>query len=53
MYPESQAAMEEMKPAFLETSSVFEAIKCPYAPKLVKSYLIKVAKFDNFYVLHT
>ena len=40
MYPESQAAMDEIKPALSEMSRVFEAIFCPYAPKLVKSYLI-------------
>ena len=34
MYPESQAAMDEMKPALLEMSSVFEAIFSPYEPEL-------------------
>ena len=37
MYPESQDAMEEMKPTLLEMAAVFEAIICPYASKLVKS----------------
>jgi hypothetical protein len=35
MYPESQSTIDEMKPAFLETSAVFEAIFSPYAPKSV------------------
>ena len=39
MYPESQVAIDEVKPALLETSAVFDAIICPYAPRLVKSYL--------------
>ena len=37
MYPESQDAREEMKPAVFEMAAVFEAIICPYASKLVKS----------------
>ena len=37
MQPESQDAMEEMKPALLEMAAVLEAIICPYASKLVKS----------------
>ena len=37
MYPESQDAREEMKPALFEMAAVFEAIICPYASKLVKS----------------
>ena len=35
MYPESQSTIDEMKPALLEMSLVFEAIFCPYAAKLV------------------
>jgi hypothetical protein len=35
MYPESQVAMDEMKPALLEMSLVFVAIFSPYAPKSV------------------
>ena len=31
-----QAASDEMKPALLEMPAVFEAIICPYAPKIVK-----------------
>jgi hypothetical protein len=54
MYPESQDATEEMKPALLEMAAVFEAIICPYASKLVKSmdFVNKFffgAKFDYFY----
>jgi hypothetical protein len=56
MYPESQDATEEMKPALLEMAAVFEAIICPYASKLVKSmdFVNKFffgAKFDYFYIL--
>ena len=37
MYSElEQAAIDEMNPALLVISAVFEAIICPYAPKIVK-----------------
>ena len=32
----SQAAIDEMNPALLEMSAVFEAIIFPYAPKIVE-----------------
>ena len=45
-----QAASDEMKPALLEIPAVFEAIICPYAPKIVKINFY-VCKLDHFYIL--